>query len=360
VSKKRRGCFSIVFKARDTLHSSNVAIKVFDPSPKNTADPYYLEAFKREPETLSRLLNKTRCLQLVAGYQTFNIEAKLGDFAFEVPVHYFATEWIEHEIDYFFERQDTLEARPKLVLFREILNAVEAFHSREVFHRDLKPDNLRARDPSGNNVVVVDFGAGARFDSDPLLKNYGRNVGAGCHSAPETLVGLSGHRAVAKFTDYFALGCMLYELFHFGYFQDRTLRNNDYMNALMILAAKLSNAPDSAQKYRVWVEEAPRLTRGIYLGPLFGRDSTAPRSLESLLERTVDGLTRFDFQERGKAMHSVRDWIDRAIRVLDSAKAQSKLVEESRRRRANRREKVRQTDLRFDREAAPRQGDKNA
>jgi serine/threonine protein kinase len=361
VSKKRRGRLSIVFKAIDKIQGCNVAIKVYDPSPQNMADLYRLNAFRREPEILTKLLNKTRCLQLVAGYETFTLETKMGEYVLSTPVFYFVTEWIEREIDDFFEKQNMIEASQKLTLFREILNAVEAFHSRGVVHRDLKPDNLRARDlPGDRDVVAIDFGSGVASDSDTSLDTYRSNVGAPYHSAPEAMLGLAGHRTVAKLTDYYALGCMLYELFHYGYFLSLTLRNREYQSAMLLIGARLSREPDTQKKYLIWTQEAPRIAKAVRLGPFFGRDSTAPRSLEGLLERIVDGLTRFDFQDRALLIPSVRDLVDTSLKVLDNSEAQARIARQARERRARRHDRVAELDLRFERLGVAERGRRNA
>lgn len=140
---EKRGCFSLVFSARDTTSGKQVALKFLDPDPRVTANLYRGMAFERESAILNHLLNSQRCLQLVQELKFFDIDLPLanGETA-KVLCKYFAVEWLDQEIDDFFlsTGHGSIE---KLRVFNNIILAVAALHRREVFHRDLKADNLR-------------------------------------------------------------------------------------------------------------------------------------------------------------------------------------------------------------------------
>src|SRR5690349_21178138 len=70
----KRGFFSLVFSAQDTLENKLVVIKFLDPA--FMTNTYRLEAFKREPEILKRLAQQKRCLQLVSPLKEFAFEIK--------------------------------------------------------------------------------------------------------------------------------------------------------------------------------------------------------------------------------------------------------------------------------------------
>ena len=73
---KKRGCFSLVFKAFDIVTDKTVALKFYDLDPRWTADLYRRQAFTREHEILQLLLNNERCLQLTSALETFNLESE--------------------------------------------------------------------------------------------------------------------------------------------------------------------------------------------------------------------------------------------------------------------------------------------
>lgn len=162
-----RGVLSLVFKAFDQVDQRYVALKFYDIDPNKLFDQYRVDAFRREHAILQTLLNTRRCLQLASSYSIYLLKVpQAGGASYEIPCPYFAVEWVEHEIDDYFEQQDSREAVHKLKLFNDIVLAVEALHRHDVHHRDLKKDNLRAHDNSVvRTVVAIDLGTAARSES---------------------------------------------------------------------------------------------------------------------------------------------------------------------------------------------------
>ena len=113
----RRGCFSLVFEALDNQTKRKVALKFFDPDVGN--DPYRIAAFQREPELLQKVIGNEKCLQLFSiGLETFTISATvpgLGTIPFNFD--FFAVEWLDYDIDDFFQLQDSVESLSKLFVF---------------------------------------------------------------------------------------------------------------------------------------------------------------------------------------------------------------------------------------------------
>ena len=151
----KRGFFSLVFRADDVVEGRVVALKFFDPA--QAMDRYRLSAFFRECEILQSLMNAERCLQLEKSITDYDLVVP-GSGGITIACQYFAVQWLEADIDdYFFGKNaDPLD---KLKLFNEIVLAVEALHRHEVFHRDIKIDNLRARREALKRMVVaIDLG----------------------------------------------------------------------------------------------------------------------------------------------------------------------------------------------------------
>ncbi|MBI5247108.1 MAG: protein kinase [Elusimicrobia bacterium] len=91
-----------------------------------------------------------------------------------------------------------------LDILRQICEAVDHAHGRNVIHRDMKPSNVMLAD--GGWVKVMDFGI-ARQVLDSLATTTGTIVGTPVYMAPEQAMGV-----VVKESDVFALGITLYEL----------------------------------------------------------------------------------------------------------------------------------------------------
>jgi len=216
----------LVFKAIDNTTGERVAIKFMDPD--GTSDVYRIDCFKREPKIIKQLNGKKRCLQLIEELQKFNLEIITASGSkFPMPFEFFSTDWIEDDIDDYFLAKEDLSPIEKLKLFRLIVLAIEAIHNNYIFHRDLKPDNIRSDNKQGTLCAyVIDFGTAAQFDSKKILPGYSAQVGASLYSAPEAFLGFAGERGIAKITDFYALGCILYELFNKQLYFDVLINKN--------------------------------------------------------------------------------------------------------------------------------------
>jgi serine/threonine protein kinase len=156
VTGAKRGCFSLVFKCHDVLEDKAVALKFYDLDPQRLLDTYRLEAFKREPDILQTLIGNQRCIQLAAGMKTYILQLPLqtGQL-FPTPCLYFAVDWVDDQIDGYFERQHQFGPAEKLHLLNEIVLAIEVLHQYEIHHRDVKPDNLRSYQKALQRIVVA-------------------------------------------------------------------------------------------------------------------------------------------------------------------------------------------------------------
>lgn len=333
---KKRGNFSLVFKAFDKIDQKPVALKFFDIDPAKM-DAFRLACFDREHSLLKTLLGAARCLQILSPINTYNLN--INGFIF--PAKYFITEWCDADIDDFFLRQDVTEAILKLKLFNEVTLSVEALHNREICHRDIKVDNFRRNSiDTIDGVVAIDLGTAASYGSSPFLPAYSGPVGLQAYSAPEAFCGLAGDRSIAYLTDLYALGCMLFELFaEDDFLTAYILLNPDFQTRIAALRHALAPYNDPKELMKQWDKHSPRMLTG--LTPLeFPRDGlSVPLAVLDIINELIAKLTTPSFRNRTVTLDRVRQRLWSAIKCLENEKLAKKRAE----RLASERERRRET-----------------
>lgn len=336
----QRGCFSLVFKAFDKVDQRQVALKFFDLDPGNIFAQYRFDAFKREHTILQSLLGVRRCLQVASSFSTFKLHlANPNGNTFEMPCPYFAVEWLDEDVDLYFQQQDTIDTVEKLRLFHDIVLAVEALHSKQVYHRDLKMDNLRAAyERLTRLIVAIDLGTAARLESPNLLPDYDRgSVGAPGYAPAEAICGFAGERKFARFTDIYALGCMLFELFNRSYFYHELVHlNPNYQVVLMVMSAVARGVRTPADKVSAWESALRTHGHGVTPVSVLASGHSVPASISTLLDELVRTMTRFDYRQRSVSLEYVRRRIQSAIAVLRNERVSRHRIEAARTRRAER------------------------
>lgn len=128
---------------------------------------------------------------------------------------YIVMEYVHGEsITHYCERFD-LPLRDRLVLFREVCDAVQHAHQRGVIHRDLKPSNILIMEEDGKAVAkVIDFGIAKaiaqRLTDQTLETKVGSLLGTPDYMSPEQAE-LSPLDVDTR-SDVYALGAVLYQL----------------------------------------------------------------------------------------------------------------------------------------------------
>jgi serine/threonine protein kinase len=335
-----RGVFSLVFRAFDELEQRWVALKFYDIAPHKVFDRYRVDAFRREHSILQTLLGVRRCLQVGSAFSIFKLEIpQHGGAPLEIPCPYFAVEWLDDQVDHYFEKQDFYDALDKLQLFNDIVLSVEALHRNQVHHRDLKKDNLRATYEQLLRVVVaIDLGTAARLESPPLRGDYDNgSVGAPAYTAPEGICGLAGAREIARFTDIYALGCMLFELFNRDLFvRELFSRNSNYHAVLTVMGLAATGGATPSDKLSQWHTALNKHGQGVTPVSILAAGNSVPAAVAPLLDELVQSMTKIDYRARPHSLEFVRRRIQSAITCLKNDRACRLKVAANKARRAER------------------------
>ena len=182
---------ALVYRAQDVLLNRPVALKTLYP--ELSADPLFVERFRREAQAAANLSHP-------------NI----------VPVF----DWGEDENTYFIVMElvdgtslaemlrggRTLTGSHSASLMAQVAAALGYAHRNGVVHRDVKPGNILIA--SDGQVKVTDFGIAQAMSVEDQLAEEGSVMGTATYFSPEQAEGA----AVDGRSDIYSLGIVLYEM----------------------------------------------------------------------------------------------------------------------------------------------------
>jgi tetratricopeptide (TPR) repeat protein/predicted Ser/Thr protein kinase len=189
-----------VYRAHDTRLDRDVALKVL---PEDVAtDPKRRERFEREAKALARLSHP-------------NIP-EIHDIGTEGEITYAVMELLKGETLRGRVERSSIPWQEALDISGEVAQGLAAAHEQGIVHRDLKPDNIFIE--ATGRTRILDFGiarvdkepreaAGTRIPTAPLTEP-GIVMGTVGYMSPEQISG----QEVDRRTDFFSLGCVLYEM----------------------------------------------------------------------------------------------------------------------------------------------------
>ncbi len=202
-SKLGEGGMGVVYRAINEENQQEAAVKIL----RNhlTTNERVVKRFHREAQAQNQLRHD-------------NI-VYVHDFGFEEGVGFFiAMEFLRGKsMEELLEEHSDLMSVPFVgTILRQVCDAMGFAHSRGIYHRDLKPDNIFLLDmgqwePTANqHVKVLDFGVAKMVASeeDERLTRTGMTIGTPRYMAPEQ----AGDGAADHRSDIYSLGVILFEM----------------------------------------------------------------------------------------------------------------------------------------------------
>ncbi|GEO99901.1 bifunctional protein-serine/threonine kinase/phosphatase [Methylobacterium haplocladii] len=184
---------SHVYLAKDAATGATVALKV--PSVDLRDDPAYLRRFMMEEWIARRIDN----LHVLKAHPQTRRRSHLY-VAMDYVDGQTLTQWMADH------REPGLETVRSLV--EQIARGGQAFHRREMVHRDLRPDNILI--DAGGTVRIIDFGAtkvAGVIEAEPPVADEAM-LGTLQYTAPECFLG----EAATPGSDVFSVGVIAYQL----------------------------------------------------------------------------------------------------------------------------------------------------
>jgi serine/threonine protein kinase len=190
-----RGGMGIVYCARDRRLKREIAIKVLPPELSFRAD--IRQRFLREAETAAQL-NHPNIVPIYTVEERDNLV-------------YFVMAYVKGDnLGQRLQQHGPMPPVEVRRVLREVADALAYAHSRNVIHRDIKPDNIIIDEETGR-AMVTDFGiARALTESgDSRLTATGMAIGTPAYMSPEQS---AGDRAIDGRSDLYSLGVVGYQM----------------------------------------------------------------------------------------------------------------------------------------------------
>ncbi|MBV8865004.1 MAG: protein kinase [Acidobacteriaceae bacterium] len=185
-----QGGMGTVYKALDRELDRVIALKTIRPDlASNTA-------------ALRRLKQETLLARQIAHRNVIRV----FDLGVADKLRFITMEFVEgHDLKALLDPVKKLSTEDAVEILTQICQGLQAAHSEDVVHRDLKPQNVLLS--AGNRVRIVDFGLARSFENTGITHS-GVILGTPAYMAPEQALGQQGDARA----DIFSLGVIAFEL----------------------------------------------------------------------------------------------------------------------------------------------------
>lgn len=186
-----QGGMGQVYKARDIKLSRQVALKFLHVNDDQTRQRLFHEA-----RAQARIAHPSIC-------QVYDVGQHAGQL-------YIAMEY--HEGESLRSARSNLTLEERVVLIKQVAEALQAAHLIGIIHRDIKSSNILATKTSGEGwrAVLLDFGLARDLEASEQMTRTGAILGTPAYMSPEQLRG--DHAQIDRRTDIYSTGAVLYEL----------------------------------------------------------------------------------------------------------------------------------------------------
>lgn len=185
-----RGGAARVYLAR-APDGGKVALKILRPELLVSVTA---ERFLREIQFVSRLDHPNICRLIDSGQQDWLV--------------YYVMPFIEGpSLKQYLQRFRTMEGETLEQLAHDLLDALQHAHTRDIVHRDVKPENVIL---TSSGPILLDFGIARAIavSGSSRITRTGIAVGTSTYMSPEQI---SGEQDIDHRSDLYSLGCVLFE-----------------------------------------------------------------------------------------------------------------------------------------------------
>ena len=252
------GGMGAVYKARDLELDRLVALKVIRP--ELAGNPAILQRFKQE--------------LILARQVTHRNVIRIYDIGEDLGTKFITMEFVEgQDLHHLLKERGKFPPKEAAEVMQQVCQALDAAHSVNVIHRDLKPQNIM-RDQQGR-ILVMDFGLARTAESSGMTQT-GALVGTIEYMSPEQALG----KELDARSDLFTVGLIFYEL----------------------LTGKMPYKADSAIASLMKRNSEPAV-------PAAQVDPDVPRDLSAVVSKCLERDPAQRYQSAGEIMRALETWL---------------------------------------------------